>query len=404
MGGFCKVFFLICCCHFLASSQAVVSVQCFSDYVAVDVPLNSFAFPINKDGLLLGSCPMSSFDPQNNIVTFVRGLLDCRFSRLVTPSQLLYSVELTYNWTGSPSSAFPVSIDCLFNKSASWTPLMPLPAGGYASGVGHLDFTMLIVNSDYTEASPSTTFFLGDPINLAASVDQYGHMPLSIFMDSCVAATTPVLANSSLVYPLINNHGCLIDGLNADSYFHRRVATSELYATIRAFRFTNVSSEVYIHCSLIAWDPAQLDVTKKACSYNHLTQGWEALDTPGTNSVCSCCSSVCTTRKRRDAGKGLKKEVVVGPLIIIPRVPVTDSIPVDNTSQPMSLISKEQAISWFPLVAPFLGVGLLGLLFLGVYLLYWRRRTAELKASKEPLMPNRSGMVDTLACHLSREY
>ncbi|KAG2470755.1 ZP3 protein, partial [Polypterus senegalus] len=332
---------------------AVVSVQCFSDYVAVDVPLNSFAFPINKDGLLLGSCPMSSFDPQNNIVTFVRGLLDCRFSRLVTPSQLLYSVELTYNWTGSPSSAFPVSIDCLFNKSASWTPLMPLPAGGYASGVGHLDFTMLIVNSDYTEASPSTTFFLGDPINLAASVDQYGHMPLSIFMDSCVAATTPVLANSSLVYPLINNHGCLIDGLNADSYFHRRVATSELYATIRAFRFTNVSSEVwsvkyvpqdeakvYIHCSLIAWDPAQLDVTKKACSYNHLTQGWEALDTPGTNSVCSCCSSVCTTRKRRDAGKGLKKEVVVGPLIIIPRVPVTDSIPVDNTSQPMSLISE----------------------------------------------------------------
>ncbi len=53
---------------------------------------------------------------------------------------------------------------------------------------------------------PSKVFFLGDVLNIQASVKQYNHVPLRIFVDHCVATTGPDV-NSAPMYSFIENHG-----------------------------------------------------------------------------------------------------------------------------------------------------------------------------------------------------
>ncbi len=49
-------------------------------------------------------------------------------------------------------------------------------------------------------------FFLGDLFNIQASVNQYNHVPLRIFVDHCVATRGPDV-NSAPMYSFIENHG-----------------------------------------------------------------------------------------------------------------------------------------------------------------------------------------------------
>ncbi|XP_041084379.1 zona pellucida sperm-binding protein 3-like isoform X2 [Polyodon spathula] len=66
---------------------------------------------------------------------------------------------------------------------------------------------MGIMNDDFSAPRTSSLFFLGSPINIAAAVKQQFHMPLMVYMEACVAASTPELSPSSQTYPLITNHG-----------------------------------------------------------------------------------------------------------------------------------------------------------------------------------------------------
>lgn len=50
----------------------------------------------------------------------------------------------------------------------------------------------------------SAVFFLGDVINIQASVKQYNHVPLRVFVDHCVAGPD---VNSGPMYSFIENHG-----------------------------------------------------------------------------------------------------------------------------------------------------------------------------------------------------
>ncbi|MGH0169169.1 UNVERIFIED_CONTAM: hypothetical protein FKN15_017377, partial [Acipenser sinensis] len=88
-----------------------------------------------------------------------------------------------------------------------WTPPGYNSALGDASGFEKLEFTMGIMNDEFSAPRTSSLFFLGSPINIAAAVKQQFHMPLMVYMEECVAASTPELSPSSQTYPLITNHG-----------------------------------------------------------------------------------------------------------------------------------------------------------------------------------------------------
>ncbi|XP_058888671.1 zona pellucida sperm-binding protein 3-like, partial [Acipenser ruthenus] len=149
------------------------------------------------------------------------------------------------------------------------------------------------------------------------------------------------------------------------------VQTSEISLVVQAFRFTQLNADVYIHCRLLAWDPAQLnDPTKKACSFNQRTRSWELLDNPGRSSVCSCCTSNCNLRKRRDtAEEWLRRIAVLGPLRILPEELFAGSQEFYQRSPALSLEEHQQALAWLPfLAAPLLLMAVLGALSLGCYM------------------------------------
>ncbi|XP_041084377.1 zona pellucida sperm-binding protein 3-like [Polyodon spathula] len=364
-----KCVVLALCCVPFAAPQEAVSTACGVDSVAVRVLLDYFrpALSLDPSGLLLGTCPPSSSSAGNNMVVFQYGLLDCRFMRMVTANLTSYMNVLTYkpNQGGFYQTPFNQSIVHLYQVPAGWTSPVYNPALGEAAGFGKLEITMGIVNDDFSAPHTSSLFFLGSPINIAAAVKQQFHMSLKVYMEACVAASTPELSPSSQTYPLITNHGCFVDGQTGNSRFLPRVQTSEIRLVVQAFKFTQWNTDVYIHCQLLAWDPAQLnDPTKKACSFNQRTRSWELLDNHGRSSVCSCCTSNCNRRKRRDtAEEGLRHTAVLGPLRILPEELFAGSQESYQRSPALSNEEPQPALAW--LAAPLLLMALLGALSLG---------------------------------------
>ncbi|MGH0147610.1 UNVERIFIED_CONTAM: hypothetical protein FKN15_013639 [Acipenser sinensis] len=402
---------LAVCCVPFAASQEAVSTVCGVDSVAVRVLLDYSrpALPLDPSGLLLGSCPPSSSSAGNNMVVFQYGLLDCRFMRMVTANVTSYMNVLTYKPTqrGFYQTPFNQAIVCTYTKPAGWTPPVYNPALGDASGFGKLEFTMGIMNDDYSAPRTSSLFFLGSPINIVAAVKQQFHIPLMVYVEECRcqhSRAEPFKPDLPAHHqPRVDIHCklCFVDGQAGNSRFLPRVQTSEIRLVVQAFRFTQLNTDVYIHCRLLAWDPAQLnDPTKKACSFNQRTRSWELLDNPGRSSVCSCCTSNCNLRKRRDT-EGLRHTAVLGPLRILPEELSAGSQEFYQRSPALSLEDPQQALAWLPvLAAPLLLMAVLGALSLGYYMCVWRHPRL---CSKSSTVSTACG-VDSVAVRVLLDY
>lgn len=68
----------------------------------------------------------------------------------------------------------------------------------------YLDLFFFI--DDWMYERPSNVFFMGSVFNIEASVKQYKHVALRVFVDNCVATAVPDV-NTSPRYSFIENHG-----------------------------------------------------------------------------------------------------------------------------------------------------------------------------------------------------
>uniref|UniRef100_A0A3B1IS99 ZP domain-containing protein n=1 Tax=Astyanax mexicanus TaxID=7994 RepID=A0A3B1IS99_ASTMX len=147
---------------------------------------------------------------------------------------------------------------------------------------------------DWQFERPSNQYILGDFINIEAAVMQYNHVPLRIFVDSCVATTVPDL-NTTPRYSFIENHGCLVDAklTGSQSRFLPRVQSDKLQFQLEAFVLSS-REVIYLTCFLkaAAAASAPTDAVHKACSFSN--NGWTSLD--GDSRVCSCCDTSCGSR------------------------------------------------------------------------------------------------------------
>ncbi|XP_041848015.1 zona pellucida sperm-binding protein 3-like [Melanotaenia boesemani] len=262
----------------------------------------------------LGSCFPTSFTSRD--VFFSVEFNNCDFRRLVTGNELNYTNELIYpSYPGSHVLPFTLPVVCSYERPKDWYPLLYEPVFS-TFGVEQLVFHIGIMNDDFSGPAESTSFHLGSLIPIMASVEQQTHQPLLVLLDECVAATTPDLQSGSDLYPIITNKGCLVDSKTSRSKFEPRQKSSEIRLSLQAFRFA-LEQEVYIHCSIVAWDPHGLDNTKKACHYVK-DHGWELLDDHVSSGICACCDSTCKTRKTRSlsGNAGLVQQAVIGPLTI----------------------------------------------------------------------------------------
>ncbi|XP_061587451.1 zona pellucida sperm-binding protein 3-like [Cololabis saira] len=295
------------------AANAEMKLDCRPDYMAL--VWSDSRSQADTSLFRLGSCEPTSSTSRE--VVFSVGLTDCNFRQLVTGNELTYSNELIY--TPSPDSyvlPFTLPVVCSYERPKDWHPVIVDPVFD-TYGVENLVFHMGFMNADFSGPAESTSFPLGSMIPIMASVEQRSHQPLLLLLEECVAATTEDLEPGTDFYSIIANKGCLVDSKSTHSRFEPRQKLSELQLSLQAFKFA-LGQEVYIHCSLVAWDPNGLDESKKACQYVK-GHGWELLDDDSYNNLCNCCEHTCKSRKARSlepGTNGLMTKAVLGPLTI----------------------------------------------------------------------------------------
>ncbi|KTG01562.1 hypothetical protein cypCar_00044562 [Cyprinus carpio] len=174
---------------------------------------------------------------------------------------------------------------------------------------------------DWMFERPSNQYFLGQFLKLEASVKQYNHVPLRIFVDGCVATAAPDVntTTTSPRYSFIENHGCLVDAklTGSTSNFMRRVQSDKLQFQLEAFRFLQDDRGlVYVTCDLkavMASTPTSPE--NKACSFS---DGWTSVD--DNDQVCMCCDSTCGLGRKgpvpSDSGMVSEGKATIGPIVI----------------------------------------------------------------------------------------
>ncbi|KAA0710606.1 Zona pellucida sperm-binding protein 3 [Triplophysa tibetana] len=212
-----------------------------------------------------------------------------------------------------------VRIECHYPRmhNVSSNVLVPTWVPYAASKVAEerLDFSLKLMTEEWQFERPSNQYFLGDIVNIEATVKTYNHVPLRLFVDRCVATVSPDV-NSAPRYSFIENNGCLVDAkfTSSSSRYLPRTQIDKLQFHLEAFRFQQANSGlVYITCILKAVPVATpTNSEQKACSFS--PTGWVSVDE--SDQVCGCCDSTCSSSSASDQVLGdLRwKQASVGPL------------------------------------------------------------------------------------------
>ncbi|XP_014029475.1 zona pellucida sperm-binding protein 3 isoform X1 [Salmo salar] len=310
-----------------------VGARCGESRVWVEAKLDLFGTGqlVKAEDVSLGGCVSTELDLSAQVLLFESELHACGSVLTMTEDYLVYAFTLIYTPTPEGVSSIvrtndaTVCIECHYLRrlNVSSNALRPtwLPYGATKVAEDSLTFTLVLMNDDWKYERSSNVYFLGDIIHLAASVQQYHHVPMRVFVDSCVATLVPD-TNSAPIYDFIHNHGCVTDALQTGSVsqFLVRSQLDTLHLQLDAFRFQQQTSpNIYITCSLKAsLATAPLDMEHKACSFALGSNRWVGAD--GDDEVCGCCQTSCGQRKGRslpsDSDVAWEEDAMLGPIFI----------------------------------------------------------------------------------------
>ncbi|KAM3584846.1 uncharacterized protein V6R79_000629 [Siganus canaliculatus] len=309
-----------------------IGVRCGEGEVTIEVKQNFLGNGqlIRPSDLTLGGCVALGAD--EHILQFQTELQGCGSTLTMTEDSLIYSFSLVYYPTPIgktvilKTNAAEVGIECRYQRrhyvsSNAVQPTWKL----FSTDVfveRPLHFSLRLMTDDWQRQRPSPAYFLSDVMHVEAAVLQGRHIPLRVFVDSCVVTLHPDPATQPR-YQLINNHGCLRDAklTGAKSYFMQRSQEDKLHFQLKAFRFhQDPRNSLFITCHLKATPAsAAIDSQHKACSFFTETNRWVA--SGGDNKVCSCCESSCRERRRRrrlaaDAELQWEGMAALGPILL----------------------------------------------------------------------------------------
>lgn len=277
-----------------------VAVECRERDAHVEIKKDMFGTGqfINPADLTLGTCAVVAEDTAAQVLIFEAELHDCGSTLMMTEHSLVYTFVINYNPQplGPPvvrTSGAAVIVECHYQRkhNVSSLPLDPLwiPYSAVKVAEELLYFTLTLRTDDWLHERPSSQYFLGDIINIEATVKQYFHVPLRVYVDNCVASVSPDTSSGPKYY-FIENHGCFVDAklTGSDSKFITRTAENILQFQLEAFRFQNTDTGVvYITCHLKATTAAHpIDNEHRACSY---ISGWK--EASGVDAACGSCES-----------------------------------------------------------------------------------------------------------------
>ncbi|XP_042184455.1 zona pellucida sperm-binding protein 3-like [Oncorhynchus tshawytscha] len=303
-----------------------IAVQCGETAARVEVKRDLLGIGqlIHPADLTLGGCAVTGEDASAQVLIFVTELHECGSTLTMTEDSLVYVFTLRYTPATLGSSPIVrtrevvVWVECHYQRNhyvssdsvkPTWNP--------YAStkvAEELLYFSLRLMTDNWQLERPSKEYVLGDNINFEASVVQFFHVPLRVFVDKCVATVIPN-ANTVPRYAFIGNRGCLVDTklTGSRSQFIPRTMDDTLQFQIEAFRFHVVNTgSLYITCLLKATTASSpIDHENKACSFSN---GWR--EASNKDQVCGCCDTDCGMRRELDPGFRWEQEASIGPLNI----------------------------------------------------------------------------------------
>ncbi|XP_056587393.1 zona pellucida sperm-binding protein 3-like [Triplophysa dalaica] len=305
-----------------------VGAQCGENSVYVEVMEDFFGTGqlLMASGFALGGCGPTGQDNNARVLLFESELHGCGSMLTVTEDELVYTFSLVYTpqefSNGVPivrSSGAVVSIECHYPRmhNVSSNVLVPtwLPYADTKVAEERLVFSLKLMTDEWQFERPSNQYFLGDIVNIEASVKTFNHVPLRVFVDRCVATMSPDV-NSAPRYSFIENNGCLVDAkfTGSSSRYLPRTQIDKLQFQLEAFRFQQANSGlVYITCILKAVPVSTpTNSEHKACSFS--SNGWVSVDE--SDQVCGCCDSTCSSSSASDQVLGDLRweQASIGPL------------------------------------------------------------------------------------------
>uniref|UniRef100_A0AAY3ZZJ0 Zona pellucida sperm-binding protein 3 n=1 Tax=Denticeps clupeoides TaxID=299321 RepID=A0AAY3ZZJ0_9TELE len=273
-------------------SVSSVAATCDENMVHVQVKKDLFGSGelIRASDISLGGCGVTGEDSVAQLLYFQSYLQ-------MTNDTLVYSFSLTYIPTAASNTSAPIvrssgaviGIECHYLRFHNVSSNALQPA---------LTKTAFF-SEDWQFERPSNVYTWEISSIFEASVKQYNHVPLRVFVDSCLVTPYPYAA-SAPSYLFIQNHGCLVDSklTGSSSRFLPRTQDFKLQFQLEAFRFQQGDTgSLYITCVLKATAAASpTDAEHKACSF--VGQKWAGAG--GEDQLCSCCDGTCGSRKARD--------------------------------------------------------------------------------------------------------
>uniref|UniRef100_A0A8C9YC89 Zona pellucida sperm-binding protein 3 n=1 Tax=Sander lucioperca TaxID=283035 RepID=A0A8C9YC89_SANLU len=280
--------------------------KCHED--SIEVVMKAYLFdpglPVEPTHLRLG--PFSA--AQDHCTAKVSGngeyiirapLTDCGSKLMFTQSALQYNNLLLYSPPTSPGDMFQtegaaIPVQCEYERrytvssralKPTWSPPFSIQSTHFLD----LDFHLRLMTNDWRSERKSLVYFLGDMVNIEASVDHH-HLPLRLYVNSCVATLTSDV-NSYPRYPFIDHQGCFTDSHldGSSSRFLPRVQDELLHIQLEPFFFhQDPRHTMYITCYLEAELISNKYPVKKACSF--MSGRWRSVD--GDDRVCESCSRV----------------------------------------------------------------------------------------------------------------
>ncbi|XP_072556710.1 uncharacterized protein [Paramormyrops kingsleyae] len=282
-----------------------VSVVCGEDSVVVLVQpiLLGNGQPINASDITFGGCAPIGQDASGT-VRFQSALQACGSTLTMTADALVYSFALVYTprgINGLPivrTNGAMVGIEChyLRKQNVSSNALVPtwIPYYATMAAEAQLSFSLRLMDDAWQNERASNVYFLGNVLNIEASVLVGNSQPLCVFVDSCVATLVPDVS-SVPSYAFVQNSGCLTDAkvTGSRSQFLPRKQDDKLQLQLDAFRFSQDGrSSMFITCSLRATVASvPVDSQHKACSFSLAANRWMSVD--GNDQVCGCCDTSC---------------------------------------------------------------------------------------------------------------
>ncbi|CAM5144604.1 unnamed protein product [Eretmochelys imbricata] len=284
-----------------------VMVQCEEAQMVITVHRDLFGMGrlIKAADLSLGpaACLYVSLNDAENTVIFVAGLHECGSTLQMTPDSLVYSTSLNYNPTPASNPMIlrtnpaVIPIECHYPRkdNVSSKAIKPtwVPFSSTLSAEERLDFSLHLMNDDWSAERPSDGFQLGEVMHIQADVSTGNHVALRLFVDSCVATLSPD-RDSSPRYAVIDFNGCLVDGRSDDTtsaFISPRHRQDTLQFMVDVFRFAgDARNLIYFTCHLKVTAAEQApDPLNKACSFNKAGNIWSPVE--GTRDICRCCET-----------------------------------------------------------------------------------------------------------------